>query len=98
MARWRYGGKPKNSRLSRPSSANLHVIKLSHLDHIRYAPRIGFSIVLRDNEVWRWGLKMLGRPICRDFLARFLQTAFDGRSEGSIIVDDVYKAWHEYIF
>jgi hypothetical protein len=34
----------------------------------------------------------------RDLIARFLQTAFDGRSEGSSIVDDMYKTLREYVF
>jgi hypothetical protein len=41
--------------------------------------------------------QMLGRRICRDFVARFLQTAFDGRSEGSIIVNHIYNTRHKRV-
>jgi hypothetical protein len=41
--------------------------------------------------------QVLSRRIRRNFVARFLQTALDDRSEGSIIVDDMYKTRHEYV-
>ena len=41
--------------------------------------------------------QMLGRRICCNFVARFLQTAFDGRSEGSIIINHMYNTWHERV-
>src|ERR1700719_1519089 len=36
--------------------------------------------------------QVLSRRICCNFVARLLQTTFDGRSEGSIIVHDMYNS------
>jgi hypothetical protein len=39
--------------------------------------------------------QMLGRWIGCDVVARFLQTAFDGRPEGRIVIDDMHKPRQE---
>jgi hypothetical protein len=41
--------------------------------------------------------QMLGRRICRNFIAGFPQTAFNGRSEGSVIVNHMYNSGHERV-
>jgi hypothetical protein len=38
---------------------------------------------------------MLCRRICRNFVAGFPQTAFDGRPKGRVIIDDVNNTRHD---